>query len=710
MFLLKPILAFRPSKSDWIFAVKTFMAGILALYVSFKLNLHYPIWAIGTVFVIANPFTGLTLSKSVFRVLGTMMGALVALFATPILLHYPLLFTLFLASWVALCLYISLLDRTPRSYAFLLAGYTTVIVCYNSVHFIDTVSIFDMALGRFLEITVGVVCSGLVSALIFPQSIGRVIQSRIKSTLKDSESTFIRIIQRAEEAEPKKALSKITRDIADLHVLAIHLNYENSTLSGLTKTLHEMMHQLSILVSNLVAMSERIKQLNETEDAQVFLTAVEAQIQLAITQGLEHSSLITNELPDGLKGLFQQAIHTANSQQKVILMSLQMDIRHALQNVQSLRMIWAYIQQENNQSSHSNKSVRKFEVKRKLKGQYPKLHRDHGVAVRGGISGFLIIFISTMFWVLSGWNAGFMMAEMAAISACILTAMDNPVPALRMFIRGNIYAGVIVFIYAFGIFPVVTEFWQLVLVLAPFCIYCLMLFPHPPLTGIALPLIMGVMMGLNFQNIFHLDPILFFDATLGTILGPIISVYIIHIVRAISPDMSIQRILSLHYRALKEALYLPYGEQFQRHLRLMFDQIGVLNTKMTKSVGLQNKIYLVLIEASAAVDLSRLNELIEQQSRFKQNNERMASPQLLRDLKIFQTGLDQYLSQKVLDKNTEDEQLKILKMIEKIFLQIHEGARSEWSERLAMALNNIRCSLFHTSAITSLSQGDKVYG
>ena len=48
MLLIKSLLAFRPNKMDWIFATKTFVAGILALYVALILDLAYPIWAIGT--------------------------------------------------------------------------------------------------------------------------------------------------------------------------------------------------------------------------------------------------------------------------------------------------------------------------------------------------------------------------------------------------------------------------------------------------------------------------------------------------------------------------------------------------------------------------------------------------------------------------------------------------------------------------------------
>ena len=97
MLLIKSLLAFRPNKMDWIFATKTFVAGILALYVALILDLAYPIWAIGTVFVIANPYTGMTASKSIYRVLGTLLGAIVAVAVTPWLINTPWLFTLFLS-------------------------------------------------------------------------------------------------------------------------------------------------------------------------------------------------------------------------------------------------------------------------------------------------------------------------------------------------------------------------------------------------------------------------------------------------------------------------------------------------------------------------------------------------------------------------------------------------------------------------------------
>ena len=93
MLLIKPLLAFRPNKLDWIFASKTFIAGMLALYIAFELNLSYPIWAIGTVFVIANPYSGMMASKSIYRILGTLIGAIFAIAVMPHLVNTPWLFT-----------------------------------------------------------------------------------------------------------------------------------------------------------------------------------------------------------------------------------------------------------------------------------------------------------------------------------------------------------------------------------------------------------------------------------------------------------------------------------------------------------------------------------------------------------------------------------------------------------------------------------------
>lgn len=683
MLLTKPLLAFRPSKSDWIFATKTFVAGILALYIAFSLNLAYPIWAIGTVFVIANPYSGMTSSKSIYRLLGTLLGAIVSIAVTPFLINTPMLFTLFLASWVGFCLYISMLDRTPRSYVSMLAGYTTVIICYNVVYYADTVSIFDMALGRFLEITVGVVCSAIVTTTIFPMHIGPAVQSRVAKTIQDIKALFDQILLDQKQLDNyNQLLGNITRDASDIHVLAVHLSYEKSKLQGMTKPLQEMLHQLTLLVANLVAMSERMKQLDQIEITyRENLKAVHAHIAEFLHDHHEIKAQELNFLPSQFESDFAALVASSPPEQRVILNGLKMDIRHFIQNVRAVKLIWQRIQQGDDTLPESMTP---------LTTTYPSLHRDHGVAVRGGISAFLIILIATAFWILSGWKAGFMLAEMAAISACILTAMDNPVPALKLFIRANLYSAVVVFIYAYGVFPHVTAFWELALVLAPFSIFCLMLFPHPPLAGLGLPLLMSSIMGLNLQNRYVLDQIAFFDASISAVIGLIISVYIIHIVRAMSPDMAVQRILALHYKAVRTALYLPYGADFKKHLRSMLDRIGVLNSKAVQSEHLKNGINLALIETSAVIDLTRLQELI---------NKLPQQDAIIFYIQDLQQSLDDYFQAKEMQRASADILQKLLQRLAVVRSATDGVENREIAQRLNISLNNIRSSLCYQTGL-----------
>jgi uncharacterized membrane protein YccC len=69
---------------------------------------------------------------------------------------------------VTLCLFVALHDRTPRSYMFVLSGYTAALIGFPSVLAPGTV--FDTAVGRVEEITIGVICAALVHSLILPKS------------------------------------------------------------------------------------------------------------------------------------------------------------------------------------------------------------------------------------------------------------------------------------------------------------------------------------------------------------------------------------------------------------------------------------------------------------------------------------------------------------------------------------------------------------
>src|SRR6516162_9431377 len=58
------------------FAVKTYAASLLALYIAFWAGLEDPRWAFLTVYIVSQPDSGLVLAKGLYRILGTIAGVL----------------------------------------------------------------------------------------------------------------------------------------------------------------------------------------------------------------------------------------------------------------------------------------------------------------------------------------------------------------------------------------------------------------------------------------------------------------------------------------------------------------------------------------------------------------------------------------------------------------------------------------------------------
>lgn len=682
--LLKQILAFRPSRLDLIFATKTFIAGMLALFVSFELDLINPMWSIGTVLIIANPYSGMVSSKCVYRVVGTIGGAVIALMLTPHLINTPWLFTVVLSLWVGFALYVSLLDRTARSYAFMLAGYSTAMIVFNAITYIDQYNIFDIALARVIEISIGVISSAVVSATILPMHIGSAIKQRVIKTLKDTENLFANLLNTDSQQNNTQLLAAITRDTTDIHALAVHLSYEKGELHGMTKPLQEMLHQISMVVANLVALSERIKQLQELRFIETHSEKLQ-QLSAHVVHFLEQKDLIIDEnilqLPNEFESDFASLMESASTHQQVLVAAMKMDVRHFISNVLAVKVLWQRIQQGNKEIPDNITP---------MTTKYPSLHRDHGVAIRGGISAVLITFIVTGVWIISGWKAGFMMAQMGAVTACILTALDNPVPVLRIFIWGSIASAVLVFVYAFGIFPHVTTFWELGLVLLPMFLFAVSMMANQMLMPVGMVLGINTMMGLNLHNAYSMDAVSYLDGSFAMILGVLVSLVVIDVVRAMSPDTSASRILALHYRAMRQAIYLPYGLDFKVHLRSMLDRIGILNSKMVQSGEIKTSIHQALIESSSIVDLSRLQELA---------NQLPQTSELTQHIGVLQQNLDELFRAKESDV---DNTSALVEPIHRALFELKQLASNiedmTMRQRLLISLNNIAYSMCHVSS------------
>jgi uncharacterized membrane protein YccC len=149
-----------------LFGIRLWASVCLALFVAFSLDLDNPFWAGTTAAIVCQPQLGASLRKGWFRMIGTVVGAIVIVMLTACFPQDPIAFLGLLALWCGVCAFAATVLRNFASYAAALAGYTAAIVAADNLGATGGASsdVFLLAITRASEICIGIVCAGIVLA------------------------------------------------------------------------------------------------------------------------------------------------------------------------------------------------------------------------------------------------------------------------------------------------------------------------------------------------------------------------------------------------------------------------------------------------------------------------------------------------------------------------------------------------------------------
>lgn len=100
-----------------------------------------------------------------------------------------MLFSLCVSLWVTVCLWLSLHDRTPKSYIFMLAGYSAAIMGFPDVE--SPLAIINTVVSRIEEITLGILCSTLVHRLVFPVSMHHLLGQSVNLWFQNARNSVM---------------------------------------------------------------------------------------------------------------------------------------------------------------------------------------------------------------------------------------------------------------------------------------------------------------------------------------------------------------------------------------------------------------------------------------------------------------------------------------------------------------------------------------
>jgi len=158
--------AARGAGPPLLFALRLWASVCLALYVAFWLELDNPFWAGTSAAIVCQPQLGASLRKGWFRMIGTIVGAVMIVVLNACFPQDRIAFLALLALWFAICAFAATLLRNFASYAAALAGYTAAIIAADTLGATGGPDgqVFMLAVTRASEICIGIACAGIVLA------------------------------------------------------------------------------------------------------------------------------------------------------------------------------------------------------------------------------------------------------------------------------------------------------------------------------------------------------------------------------------------------------------------------------------------------------------------------------------------------------------------------------------------------------------------
>ncbi|TWA79636.1 putative membrane protein YccC [Azospirillum brasilense] len=557
------------SLNEALFSVKAFAAAMAALYIAFSMGLPRPFWAMATAYIVSGPLSGAVRSKAVFRVAGTVLGCAGAIALVPALADSPELLTLALGLWVAVCLFISLLDRTPRSYLFMLAGYTIGLIGFPAAT--DPSAIFDTGLARVEEILIGILCATVVHSVVFPQSVGPALLGRLDATLRDAERWTREAL--SGKAESGGDRQKLARDITELRVMATHLPYDTSEVRWMTRAVRAMQDRMAYLLPLTAGIEDRLDALRGQLPAEV------SALLADLDRWVGGESVEGDDAEGGVDHLraeiarLSPAIGGGTGWKEATLLNLLTRLRSLVDIHQDCRDLRAHIR-----DGKSSLPERLDPLTRRRSRDV--FHLDAGMALWSGFAALLGIAVVCAFWIGTGWSSGSAAAMMTAVFCCFFASLDDPAPGIRLFLVFTLLSVPLAAFYLLVVLPSFDSFPMLVLGLAPTFLALGVFVARPATMGKAMALLMGVVGSLSLLDLGTGDFASFLNSTVAQVVGIATALLVTQLCRSVGAAWSARRLLRAGWSEIAAMTAARSGIPVGSFENRMLDRVGLLSSRL----------------------------------------------------------------------------------------------------------------------------------
>lgn len=566
----------RASIGQWRYALRNSIAMCLALWIAFSLNLDQPSWALTSAAVVNFPTIGGVISKSLGRIIGSFIGALVSLIIAGNCLNDPWLFTFFIAGWIGLCTFAANHYQNNVAYAFSLAGYTTAIIAFSIVNTTSALQIFDIAQARVCEVITGILCGGLMMMILPSTSDGDTLLSSLRHIHQQLLKHATLLWQADANLRIQKAHEGIINQILTMDVLRIQAFWSHYRLRSQNNILNFLLHQQLHLTAIIASLREMLINLEKPpENLLTVLTVLLAELKN------EHTDKYT------LAKLLQQ-ISPQNNKRS--------DYRYTTFWLQLRTFCWVYL------SCHH--WLERLEQTTPISFYKPPpvsqlaRYTDSYEAAYNGLRAFLCILLGAAFWINTGWSAGSSALTLIAISSVLYATTPSPIKNIMTLFQSIALLSITCFILHFG----------LMIQLDSLSTFCLFLFPilvtmqmmklqHPNYATLWGQLIVYIGSFLAITNPPTYDYLTFINNNIGKLIGVLFAASAFQILRPSSDKRKSKRIIrALRHDFIDQLSLTPQHNKSQfesityhriNHLGQSQDQI-IRNWLLSWGVALLN--------------------------------------------------------------------------------------------------------------------------
>jgi uncharacterized membrane protein YccC len=508
---MKAVIARAPSRDwilkrlDWldhqtavglIFAVKTFAASLLALYIAFWAGLDDPRWSFLTVFVVSQPDSGLVLAKSFYRILGTIAGVLVTIALVFGLAQYGELFVAALAVWICLCNFAARAVRNFASYGFQLAGYTVAIIGIPAA--LDPSGAYPLLVARFTEISLGIICAALVSRLILVRELSPKLVQLVRTLTRRADS-FVKVLldPYADAKRVAAERSELANAYLDVQAMQRSAYFESAE----ARVLDQPLRRLTQAAVELCAMAEaaashRVGSLPQPEENSIL-----REISLTTKPSTGDDEVIVARV----RAADERDIELART--RLLACMAAFDRGEDLPQPKTACGLWS----------------------------------DPVAAVLTGLRSALAVGITSAIWFATAWPNGPAAVVVAAVVCSLLASLEQPDKISMAAAATVLIAAVPVFATQFYLMPLAVDFLSMAVALAPLILTCGFIMAQPQIGPLGLLSAVYFAFASNIDNVMTYDALAFLNSSLAILVGIAVAVVLFATFFPETPAFAVRR-------------------------------------------------------------------------------------------------------------------------------------------------------------------------